>query len=286
LPATSPASRDGSPPRRASAATGRWSTGSARDRDRARGVERARGEQEGARFADGARDLARADLRWRLAWLEPVFRVQSDARRTPSDSIETGARLRETGVELGTGSKVPWRMSVGAALRRDATWTSGAFVDQSETRVLTAGLETPSERRAGAVLRYEARGISPLADPHRTRSDLGSVRLRGEDRARGLNGLLNVEVTSEGESRRVRDVRFVGIGQGGYDALGNFVGTGDYALAIGVSPDLDRIARAATSLQLGWQFGHADAWRGSRVAFDFETETRRRGELMPQDPFV
>src|SRR5206468_5615567 len=96
-------------------------------------------------------------------------------------------------------------------------------------------------------------------------------------------GALGVEVTSEGEGRRTRTLTFVGGGRGAYDALGNFVGHGDYVLGETVSAALDRVARAATSARLAWQFGTSDAWRGSRLEFDFESDAHRRGEFRARD---
>ena len=83
-------------------------------------------------------------------------------------------------------------------------------------------------------------------------SDLGSLRVRGEDRARALRGSVNVELTTEGENRRQSTLVFVGPGRGSYDASGNFVAGGDYDLRVSLSPDLERLARAATSAHLEW----------------------------------
>jgi hypothetical protein len=41
-----------------------------------------------------------------------------------------------------------------------------------------------------------------------------------------------------------------------------------------------------TSAHLGWEFAPSAEWRGSRVQFDYETETRRRGDLRWMDPWV
>jgi hypothetical protein len=126
------------------------------------------------------------------------------------------------------------------------------------------------------VTRDEASGA-------RRSADLASARLRADKPAWGLSGEANVEVTGEAENRRVRALSFVGAGRGSYDALGNFVGTGDYDLVLTVSPELERFARVATSVRSGWRFGESEAWRGSRVEFALETEARRRGELDPTD---
>jgi hypothetical protein len=136
------------------------------------------------------------------------------------------------------------------------------------------------------VLNLQRRLIEPLADPRRSRSDLASVRLKGEQSRRGLRGHLDLEITSEGESQRLRRAVYVGAGKGGYDALGNYTGTGDYDLVVVVNEPFTPVARAATSARAEWQLAGPGPWRGTRAGFDFETESRRRGELRPLDPFL
>jgi hypothetical protein len=157
------------------------------------------------------------------------------------------------------------------------------FVDQSQSRTLRSALETPSAAAWGASLAWQRRLIEPRADPHRSRSDLASARLRAADLARGWSALVGLEVTSEGENRRVRRLVFVGSGNGAYDSLGNPVVNGDYDLIIETTADLDPLARTATSARASWQFGHTDAWRGSRIEASFESEARRHGELHASD---
>jgi hypothetical protein len=125
--------------------------------------------------------------------------------------------------------------------------------------------------------------LDPRADPRRSRSDLASARLRGGDPVRGWSTLVHLEVTSEGENRRVRRLVFVGAGKGPYDALGNPVVNGDHDLLIEVSAELDAVARAATSARAAWQFGASETWRGSRIELSFESEARRRGGLRVMD---
>ena len=84
----------------------------------------------------------------------------------------------------------------------------------------------------------------------------------------------------------MRRLVFVGAGKGPYDAFGNLVGNGDHDLIVDVSPDLARVARAATSARATWQFGESEAWRGSRVEVDFESEARRRGDLKLGDALL
>jgi hypothetical protein len=172
------------------------------------------------------------------------------------------------------------------SLRRDARATLQGFVDQNQARTLSLSAETPALSWLGLGLVYQRRDLEPLADAKRTRSDLGAVRLRSENRARGLSGQLNLEVTSEGENRRVRQLIFVGAGRGAYDALGNVVGTGDYDMVVTVTPTLERVARSASSALLAWQLTPRGEWRGSRLAFDYEVEARRRGEVHRRDPVI
>jgi hypothetical protein len=248
--------------------------------------QRAEGTQTRLRFADGGRDHWLGEMHLRLPWFEPGVRGEADERRSPSDSGRVGDRFRETGLEVLSPRKVAWKVVAGWALRRDARLLAGGFVDQSEARTLRFGLDTPAARRLGATISLQRRDVAPLADPRRSRSDLASVRLRGEDEGRRLKALMNLEITSEGENQRVRQLVFVGGGRGAYDALGNLVGTGDYDLVVVVAKTLDRIARAATSARLEWGFGTGDVWRGSRAEFDFESEARRRGDLLASDPVL
>src|SRR4029079_418723 len=72
---------------------------------------------------------------------------------------------------------------------------------------------------------------------------------------------------------------------GAYDSLGNFVGTGDYVVAIVTSPTFDRVSRAGTSARVAWELAPTPALQGTRIGFDYETETRRRGDLHATDPW-
>jgi hypothetical protein len=248
--------------------------------------ERADAEQPGLRLADGGRERFSGEVGLRLPWLEPAVRGESDARRFAGDSARTGSRFREAGVELRSPSRLAWHARAGYGLRRDALLAGGAFVDQSRARTLSLGLETPVDRRLSAVMSLQRRLIEPLADPRRTRSDLASVRLKGDDARRGLRGHLDLEITSEGENQSVRRPVRVGPGAGAYDSLGNYTGSGDYDLVVTSSGALTAVARAATSARAEWQLPGQGPWRGTRAGFDFETESRRRGELRGQDPFL
>jgi hypothetical protein len=248
--------------------------------------ERSESTREGWRFGDGGRDHLRGELRWRGAWVEPAVRGESDARRAPSDSGRAGQRFREGAFELASPRRLAWRARASLALRRDGVAAAAGFADQTRARTWSGALESPGQRAFGVTLQLQRRDLLPLAGGARTRSDLGSLRLRGQDAKRGARGTLSIEITSEGESRRSRVVQYVGAGAGAYDALGNFVGTGDYTLVVAVTDALDRVARAATQSTLGWDFGASERWRGSRVEFVFDAEARRRGALRASDLFV
>jgi hypothetical protein len=248
--------------------------------------ERADATQPGLRLADGWRQRWSGELCLRLPWLEPVLRAETDERRFAGDTARTGDRYRETGAELRSPARLAWRALAGWSLRRDGRLLTGEFVDQSQARTLRFTLETPAHAALSAVLNLQRRLIEPLADPRRSRNDLASVRLKGEQPSRGLRGHLDLEITSEGENQRLRRAVYVGAGKGGYDALGNYTGTGDYDLVVVVNEAITPVARAATSARAEWQLGGQGAWRGTRAGFDFETETRRRGELRVLDPFL
>ncbi|HYM81510.1 MAG TPA: hypothetical protein VEY91_08870, partial [Candidatus Limnocylindria bacterium] len=248
--------------------------------------ERADGVEEGRLFEDGGRERRRAEIGVRLPWLEPRLRGEWDERRSPSDSGRVGDRFRELSAELGSTRAQSWRAVAGYALRRDASATAAGFADRQEARTLRLALETPTDAPLGAALTFQRRAVEPLIGSARTRSDLASARLRASDPARGLAGLLSLEVTSEGENRRERVLSFVGADQGAYDSLGNFVGTGDYELVLSVRPDLVRVARAATSARVTWQFGESESWRGSRAELSFESEARRRADFLAGDALL
>jgi hypothetical protein len=250
------------------------------------GWERADGREAGRLFAGGGRDRRRLELGLRLRWLEPTVRGEWDERRSPSDTGRVGVRTRELGAELRTPRARAWRGMLGAAVRHEARDGAGGYLDQNRARTLRASLETPAGAPWGASLAWQRRLLDPRADPRRTRSDLASARLRAGDPGRGWTTRVNLEVTSEGENRRVRRLVFVGAGNGPYDALGNPVANGDHDLLVEVGAELDPVARAATSARVTWQFGESEAWRGSRLEFGFDSEARRRGELRATDAML
>ncbi len=246
----------------------------------------AHGRDPGSRNPDGGRERMSLRTALRMKWVEPVVTLESDARRAPTDSLASGTRTRSAGLELASSEGLLWHASAGYELRRDALATSGGFSDQGETRVVRGSLRSPEQSAWGGEVRLEHRALEPLAAPVRTRSELGGLRLRAEQKRTGLRGNVDLEISGDGESRRERRVVLVGTGAGSYDALGNFVGTGDYTVVIVVSPQFDRISRATTSAHVGWEFAPSPVWRGSRAGFDFESETRRRGDLAVMDPWV
>jgi hypothetical protein len=247
--------------------------------------ERSTAEHSDWLSSHGGRDHMRFGGRWALPWMAPALRFERDERRFPSDTGKVGDRFIAGGAELGTGTRVAWHALGGYDLRRDARRTAVGFEDQSEARTFHLALDSPSGGAIGVSLLAQRRDVLPLADPTRTRSDLATARFRAEP-GHGLKGELDLEISSEGENRRDRTLVFVGAGKGAYDAFGNFVGTGDYNLVLSVTSALDRLARAATRGRAAWSFGNAEAWRGSRVEFTFESEARRLGDLHASDPVV
>jgi hypothetical protein len=250
--------------------------------------ERSDGTDPSKLYSHGGRDRMQGEVRLRLPWLEPAARVENDERRTPSDTALAGNRTRDAEFEVLSASRFAWHARVGAGIRDDATLSGPAFVDLREARTVNLSLDTPASRMLVAGLALSRRDIEPRADPSKSRSDLGSMHLNLDDKRRGLTGNANLEITSEGESRRDRTLTFVGGGRGGYDASGNPAVQGDYTLSDG-TPDgtLDQIARSALSAHGGWQFGGgSDLWHGSRVDFSFETDARRRGEFQASDAAV
>jgi hypothetical protein len=245
--------------------------------------ERADGRQAGLRFRGGGRERTAGELAWRTRWLEPGVRAEWDERTSPSDTGHVGVRTREIGGELRSPRALAWRALVGYAVRREGLAVGEQFVDQHRARTLRGSLDTPVAAPWGVNLAWQRRVLDPLADPTRTRSDLASARMRAGDPARGWSGLANVEITSEGENQIVRRLVFVGDGKGPYDASGNLVGSGAYDLVADITSNLVRVARAASSARAAWHFGDSETWRGSRIEFDFESEARRRGDLIGHD---
>jgi len=173
----------------------------------------------------------------------------------------------------------------GFGVRRDAQLGAAGYEDQYETRSTRFAVQTPDGGRWGSALEWQHRVQIPITAAARTVSDLASARVSATDPARGTTGAIGLEITSEGESERSRQVAFVGAGLGAYDSLGNFVGTGhgDHTLAVVIGPGLEQVARAAASVRLAWQPTTSGAWQGSRTELVVETDARRRGPLRPED---
>lgn len=247
---------------------------------------RARGADAALAYPDGGRDRLAGEIRWRMPWVVPAVRYDSDERSTPNTVAPNTTRYRESGAELSSGAVLPWRLSAGLGLRRDAQLVSDVLTDVSQTRTARAAIESPSSAALGVALGFVRRTVEPLATAVKTRSDLGSVRLRGEQRRLGLAGTAAVEITSDGEARRVREVVYVGPGLGAYDEFGNFVGVGDYALTIALSSDMVILSRTASSAHVGWQLEGLPALAGSRLEFTYETDARRRGEFEAADAAI
>ena len=252
--------------------------------------EKADGRLDGVAFGEGGRERTLGEVLVRLPWVDPSVRVDLDERRTPSDTGLVGLRSRELAAELRAPVAFTWRPMAALILRRESGLGAAGWGERSEARTARVGFETPATARIGGMVAWSARDFRPVGEGAltltRTRSDLATARLRASDPATGLSGDLGVEITSEGENPRVRALTFVGPGQGAYDSLGNFVGTGDYELALVTGASLQRIARSATSARAAWQFGASDEWRGSRVQFSFESDARRRGDLHASDAML
>lgn len=245
----------------------------------------AAGRTTGARFGDGGRERATGDLQWTSGWLVPRLRVERDRRTTPGDTSSVLDRVEAFDADVASGARATWRMALGGGTRRDRRDAGRTSLD-SRTQALRAELETPAARPWGAVLALQRRDTRDRTSGVLVRQDLASSRVRAESRATGLAGTVQVERTGEAENRRVRQLTFVGAGRGGYDATGNFVGTGDHDLVLVVSPDLERFARTAVSARASWAFGRSDAWRGTRFELTFEDEARRRGVGRWADVFL
>jgi hypothetical protein len=236
-------------------------------------------------FASGGRTRATGELRWRGAWLAPMLRGERDQLRTPGDTAGVEARVRALDADLASGSRVPFRLTLGAGVRRDQR-DAGRSATRTRANTLRAELETPIAAPFGAALSAQRRDTRDESSGARIQQDLASTRLRAGWKPAGLSGSLQVERTGEAENKRVRTLTFVGAGRGGYDATGNFVGVGDYELVLVVSPELERFGRTATSAHAEWGFGKSEAWRGSRMEFTLEDEARRRGGGRLADVFL
>lgn len=247
--------------------------------------ERADGEQPGRAFADGGRERRSGEIGVSLPWIEPWLRADWDQRWTPSDTGRAGDRYREVGGEMRSGRAWSWKLQGGYILRRNGRLGVSGWGVRDEARTARLGLQTPEERPWAGTFRWQRRTLRPLSESGRTASDLASGRVRGNDAKRGLATSLGLELTSEGESERTRQLLFVGSGQGAYDSLGNFVGTGhgDRNLVIAVTGALRRISRASASARLSWQPPGEGAWQGSRAEVVLETDARRRGEIRAAD---
>ena len=249
------------------------------------GWERADGEQAGLRFASGGRERRGGTLGLRFGLFEPSVHGEWDERWTPSDTGRAGDRGRELGAELRSGARSPWGVVLGYGVRRNAVLGSQGWRERDEVRTQRLRVQTAEDRAWSTTLSWQRRSLRATGAAESRASDLVSTRVRGADRTRGLGASAGLEVTSEGESERARQVVFVGSGQGPYDSLGTLVGTGrgDYNLVITLGPGLRRVSRAATSVRLSWQPPDPGRWQGSRLEMSVETEARRRGDLGASD---
>jgi len=99
-------------------------------------------------------------------------------------------------------------------VRRDAQLAGSVYEDQYETRSTRLSVQTPDGGRWGSALEWQHRVQVPMALAVRTVSDLASARLSANDPSHGATGAIGLEITSEGESERTRQVSFVGTGLG------------------------------------------------------------------------
>lgn len=229
------------------------------------------------------RERVSGEVRWTLARVIPVLRGDWDRLRTPSASGRAEARGEEAAFELQSGASVPWRLGAGVLWRRDATVTAASRT-ASRAFAWRSAIESPAGGPWGATVLLQRRITRDETAGSRRGTDLATLRLRAEPPRTGLTGSYDAEVTGEAENRRTRTLVFVGNGLGSYDAFGNFVGTGGaYDLVLTVSPEFERLTRVASSARAAWRFGSSEAWRGSRVEFVKDDESRRRGALRVAD---
>ena len=247
--------------------------------------QRADGEQQGRQFPEGGRERTSGQIGLALPWLAPMVHADWDERWTPSDSTKVGNRYREVGGELRSGSSSSWRMQAGYALRRNGALGPLGWSDHDDARTTSFGFQSPEPRAWSSSLQWQRRTVQELPSGAASSSDLASARLRGTDARRGLGAVLGLEVTSEGEPERARQLVIVGDGLGAYDSLGNFVGTGhgNRDLVINNTGGLRLISRASTSTHLTWQPTGEGLWQGSRLEATLETEARRQGALLAED---
>jgi len=223
------------------------------------------------------------EVRWTLARMVPVLRGDWDRRRSPSATGRIEERGEEAAFDLQSGAESPWRLGAGVLWRRDASEV-GASRTASRAFAWRSALESPAGGPLGATLLLQRRITREEATGSRRAADLATLRLRAEPPRTGLSGAYDAEVTGEAENRRARTLVFVGSGLGSYDAFGNFIGTGGaYDLVLTVSPEFERLTRVASSARAAWRFGQSEAWRGSRIEFVKDDESRRRGALRAAD---
>jgi hypothetical protein len=236
-------------------------------------------------FPHGGRERANGELRLHGTWLAPALRAESDRRDTPSDTAAIQDRVHSLDADLGAGTRVPFRLALGAGVRRDEH-DAGRTETRTRATTLRAEVETPVAAPLGASVSAQRRDTRDEASGALVRQDLASTRMHADWKPAGLSSSLQIERTNEAENRRVRVLTFVGPGRGSYDSTGNLVGIGDYDLVLSVSPELDRFARTATSARAAWSFGRSESWHGSRVEFTLEDEARRRGDGRLGDVFL
>jgi len=116
--------------------------------------------------------------------------------------------VRSIDADLTSGSRVPFRLALGAGTRRDQR-DAGRSATRSRANTLRAELETPIAAPFGAAVSAQRRSTRDEATGARVLQDLASTRLRAEWKPAGLSGSLQVERTGEAENRRIRTLTFV-----------------------------------------------------------------------------
>jgi hypothetical protein len=241
--------------------------------------------------AEGYRDKLLYDARWAAKpYLTPAFVLDHEERVPPATPDSAAVRYRSWDASVdGAARGATW--GAGFGFRRDFTRADGVWNSAQTAR--TGRLSwTAAPSRAWTLAGGASRRWLEQAASGRNTVDNGYGRARNEARGGRLTQEGSAEWTSEVLFRRVREVLFVGSGEGAYDSLGNFTGEGDYTVRLREDPGAtERVARASFSYRLGARpfagvrrgagggAAGGRGWRDLRVGTLIQSAAGRRGAL-------
>jgi hypothetical protein len=245
---------------------------------------------------DGFRDKATGRAAWtKLPFVRPEASFDFEDRVPPGLSDSAAARYRQWDAGATFPRLGPVELLLGVGQRFDATRFTGGWDPRARADRVKGAVTWHAGGRITGALGLERRTVTPEAAgaPPKSTSDAGYARFRQAFGARAGEHELALEWTSEAQEVRERQVRFVGTNGGAYDSLGNFVGQGDYDVALVSTGAFERIARTSGSwrfdIRPGFALPESSAWgrrlTNARASLLVQAALGRRGSFELADLF-